>query len=131
MCTTASIVQAVLLMSVCSGLCFSAGQQGHDVRALYSYKPRHNGQVAMEVGDLLGIAGNEKDGTSKGMHHKSNKYGEFFSYLVEEVPIVTDFPTYPGIWDLYIGGHTAPNAYPMNVICSLSLQIIPIQISLI
>ena len=74
-----------------------AGQQGHDVRAVYSQKPRHNGQVAMDVGDLLGIAGNEKDGTSKGKHRKTNKYGEYYSYLVEEVPIVTDFPTYPGI----------------------------------
>ena len=65
---------------------------------MYSQKPRHKDQLAMDVGDLVGIAGNEKDGTSKGKHRKTNKYGEYYSYLVEEVPIVTDFPTYPGIW---------------------------------
>ena len=80
-------------------LCFvyPAGQHDHEVRALYSQKPRHNGQVAMDAGDLLGIAGNEKDGTSKGKHRKSDKYGEYFSYLVEEVPVIADFPTYPGV----------------------------------
>jgi len=51
----------------------------------------------MDAGDLLGVAGNEKDGTSKGKHRKSNKYGEYFSYLVEEVPVIADFPTYPGV----------------------------------
>ena len=86
----------VLRTCVCVSLC-SPGQQGHDVRAVYPQTPRHNGQVAMEAGDLLGIAGNEKDGTSKGKHRKSNKYGEYYSYLVEDVPIVTDFPTYPGV----------------------------------
>ena len=80
-------------------LCFvhPAGQHDHEVRALYSQKPRHNGQVTMDAGDLLGIAGNEKDGTSVGKHRKSNMYGEYFSYLVEEVPLIANFPTYPGV----------------------------------
>ena len=48
----------------------------------------------MKVGDLIGIAGNEKDGTSKGRNRRTSLYGEYLSYKVEEVPIIADFPTY-------------------------------------
>ena len=75
-------------------LSFVLGQQGHEVEALYSQTAEKQGQIEMQVGDLVGIAGDEKDGTSKGKNRRTSAYGEYLSYKVEEVPIIADFPTY-------------------------------------
>ena len=72
---------------------FVLGQQAHEVKALYSQTAEKQGQIEMQVGDLVGIAGNEKDGTSKGKNKRTSAYGEYLSYKVEEVPIIADFPT--------------------------------------
>ena len=74
-------------------LSFVLGQQAHEVKALYSQTAEKQGRIEMQVGDLLGIAGNEKDGTSKGKNKRTSAYGEYLSYKVEEVPIIADFPT--------------------------------------
>ena len=55
------------------------------------------GELSFEVGDLLGIAGNEKDGTSVGIHRKTSRKGKYPSYKVEEELIIRDFPTYPEV----------------------------------
>ena len=64
------------------------------MKALYSQKAEKQGQIEMQVGDLVGIAGNEKDGTSKGKNWRTSQYGEYLSYKVEEVPVIAEFPTY-------------------------------------
>ena len=69
------------------------GQQAHEVKALYGQTPAHHGQIDMQVGDVIGIAGNEKDGSSKGKNRRTSAYGEYLSYKVEEIPVIADFPT--------------------------------------
>ena len=74
---------------------YFGGQQGHDVRAVQSH--RGTSGLKFDKGDLLGIAGNQKDGQSVGEHRKSHVRGNFPSYKVEEEVIVADFPTYPNV----------------------------------
>lgn len=72
---------------------YYGGMEDHYVRVLYPHKPRSAGQLELEIGDTINLAGNEKDGTSKGrLHH--GKYGEFLSYKTEDIFRIVDFPTY-------------------------------------
>ena len=74
---------------------YFGGQQGHDVRAVQSH--RGPSGLKFEKGDLLGIAGNQKDGQSVGEHRKTSSRGNFLSYKVEEEVILADFPSYPNV----------------------------------
>ena len=73
---------------------YFGGMQGHHVRVIYPQKSHRVDQLELEIGDVISIAGNEKDGTSKGTLHRTQKYGEFLSYKVENVLRIVDFPTY-------------------------------------
>lgn len=73
---------------------YYGGMQGHHVRMMYPQKPRTSSQLELKVGDTLSIAGNEKDGTSKGRVHRTGTYGEYLSYKAENVLRIVDFPTY-------------------------------------
>ena len=71
---------------------YFGGQQAHDVMALQTHQSTSS--FSFEKGDLLGIAGNEKNGQSVGVHRKTSARGNFPSYKVEEEVILADFPTY-------------------------------------
>lgn len=82
---------------------YFGGQQPHNVVAIQSHKftkpqKQHNKKelpdVSFKEGDLLGIAGNEKDGYSVGVHRKSQLKGKYPSYKVEEQVLVADFPSF-------------------------------------
>ena len=75
---------------------YFGGQQAHNVKAIQGHKGRDH-MFSFERGDLMGIAGNEKDGTSVGEHRKHHMRGQFPSYKVEEEVIIRDFPTYPDV----------------------------------
>jgi len=74
---------------------YFGGQQAHDVKALQRHQSTSS--FSFEKGDLLGIAGNEKNGQSVGVHRKTSVRGNFPSYKVEEEVILVDFPTYPDV----------------------------------
>ena len=71
---------------------YFGGQQAHNVKAVQNHEAE--GEINFKTGDLLGIAGNEKNGFSVGKHTKTKKRGQFPSYKVEEHVLVADFPTY-------------------------------------
>ena len=73
---------------------YFGGMQGHHVKMIYPQKSRSSNELDLEVGDTLSLAGNEKDGTSKGRVHRTGKYGEYLSYKAEDVLRIEDFPTY-------------------------------------
>ena len=73
---------------------YFGGMQGHHVKMIYPQKSQSSSQLELEVGDTISIAGNEKDGTSKGRVHRTGKYGEYLSYKAEDVFRIVDFPTY-------------------------------------
>lgn len=72
---------------------YYGGMQGHHVRAIYPHKPRSSNQLELVAGDVIAVAGNEKDGTSKGRVQRTGKYGEYLSYKAEEIFRIEDFPT--------------------------------------
>lgn len=73
---------------------YYGGMQGHHVRMIYPQKSQSPDQLELQVGDTISIAGNEKDGTSKGTQHRTGRYGEYLSYKAENVLRIEDFPTY-------------------------------------
>ena len=73
------------------------GQQPHYVRAIESHKKRNQKEISFNAGDLIAIAGNEKDGTSVGTVLHTSNMGVFPSYKVDDDTLVADFPTYPAV----------------------------------
>lgn len=76
---------------------YFGGQQAHDVVAIEDHTPTSNSghsEVPFQIGDRLGIAGNEKNGYSVGIHRRTHVRGEYPSYKVEEYVQTEEFPTY-------------------------------------
>ena len=89
---------------------YFGGQQPHNVVAIQNHKSTKSQKqyyekvpdVNFEEGDLLGIAGNEKDGYSVGIHRKSQQKGKYPSYKVEEQVLVADFPSFDEVkWSFW------------------------------
>ena len=75
---------------------YYGGQQPNLDVALHSHKAASPGELSFEAGDLIGIAGNLKNGWSVGATQKKRHIrGKFPSFKVEGQPLVADFPTYP------------------------------------
>lgn len=53
--------------------------------------------MALNPGDIVGIAGNHWDGYSKGVNRRTNQDGLYPSYKMEEVVDIADFPSYVGV----------------------------------
>ena len=73
---------------------YFSGHQGQHMRMIYPQKSHMPDQLELEVGDIISIAGNEKDGTSKGRVHRTGRRGKYLSYKAENVLRIEDFPTY-------------------------------------
>ncbi|XP_013422050.1 alpha-(1,6)-fucosyltransferase [Lingula anatina] len=73
---------------------YYGGQHGHNQIAIYAHSPRP-GEIPLEPGDLVGIAGNHWDGYSKGENKRVSKTGLYPSYKVKEKIEIAKFPTYP------------------------------------
>lgn len=77
---------------------YFGGQQGHNMVAIQNHKaPPNQNELSMNIGDILSIAGNEKNGYSVGRKLSTKKHGQYPSYKVEEEVLVADFPTYNNI----------------------------------
>ncbi|ESO93492.1 hypothetical protein LOTGIDRAFT_178508 [Lottia gigantea] len=74
---------------------YFGGQNAHNMVALENYKAKHSKEIDLEVGDLVGIAGNHWDGYSKGANRRSGRSGLYPSYKVENKVMVAEMPTYP------------------------------------
>ena len=48
----------------------------------------------MDVGDVLGVAGNHWDGFNKGRNHRTNRVGLYPEFKTKEKLRVVQFPTY-------------------------------------
>ena len=67
------------------------------MKAIADHTSTYSNELSMKAGDQLGIAGNEKDGRSVGIHVQSSMRGDFPSYKLEEEVLVVNFPTYPEV----------------------------------
>lgn len=73
---------------------YYGGQSAHYQVALVKHMPR-SGELGLEPGDRVSIAGNHWDGFSKGRHERTGNVGIYPSYKVREYVDIVEFPTYP------------------------------------
>lgn len=51
-------------------------------------------EIALEPGDIVGIAGNHWDGYSKGSNKRTGAIGLYPSYKTEDKKVIVKYPTY-------------------------------------
>lgn len=76
---------------------YFGGQNAHNLRAVEKHVPYNEDTLNLEVGDLLGIAGNHWDGYSKGTNRRLGKTGLYPSYKVVNDVVAVEMPTYPEV----------------------------------
>lgn len=57
-----------------------------------AHKAKTNDEIDLEVGDVIGIAGNHWNGYSKGTNRRTGSFGLYPSYKVREKWIIVAFP---------------------------------------
>ena len=72
---------------------YYGGQTGHQQRAIYPHTGT-GAEISLEVGDLVGIAGNHWDGYSKGTNKRTRSVGLYPSYKVKEVYSLVKYPIF-------------------------------------
>ncbi|VDM44450.1 unnamed protein product [Toxocara canis] len=73
-------------------LYYYGGQQAHEQVVVEAYKAESKEEINIEVGDVIGVAGNHWDGFSKGVNRRTGMIGLYPSYKVREKWIVVPFP---------------------------------------
>lgn len=82
---------------------FYYGGQGKRLyKAIYDHVPPVSGEIAIKVGDSMGVAGNHWDGFSKGTNQRTGETGLYPSYKVKELVVTANFPTYPGAENFHL-----------------------------
>ncbi|XP_054262328.1 alpha-(1,6)-fucosyltransferase [Macrosteles quadrilineatus] len=76
---------------------YFGGQQIHRRKAILDHKSRGLDQMDLNVGEMVGVAGNHWDGYSKGRNLRTNQIGLYPSFKVEDVVEAVEFPTYPQV----------------------------------
>ncbi|GMR59148.1 hypothetical protein PMAYCL1PPCAC_29343 [Pristionchus mayeri] len=72
---------------------YFGGQLPHEQVAIEIHEAENEKEMDLEVGDVIGIAGNHWDGFSKGINRRTGRVGLYPSYKVQEKWRVVDFPS--------------------------------------
>lgn len=76
---------------------YYGGQNSHNREAVIPHRPKNHDEIYMNVGDLVGVAGNHWDGYSKGRNVRTNQNGLFPSFKVIDRVETADFPKYADV----------------------------------
>ncbi|PSN45403.1 Alpha-(1,6)-fucosyltransferase [Blattella germanica] len=76
---------------------YYGGQSSHTQVAVLPHHAREYGEMNLEKGDLVGIAGNHWDGYSKGKNLRTGQIGLYPSFKTQDRIEAADFPTYPQV----------------------------------
>lgn len=76
---------------------YYGGQNAHNQVAVIGHKPRNLDEIELEVGDLVGVAGNHWNGMSKGKNRRTNQVGLFPSFKVMDRIETAKLPLYPNV----------------------------------
>lgn len=79
---------------------YFGGQNGHQWQIFQQHVAKNGDEISLNVGDLVGIAGNHWNGYSKGKDMKTHKSGLFPSYKATDKIERVKMPTYPEVPDL-------------------------------
>jgi len=72
---------------------YYGGQDEHQQEAVLNHHAVH-GEIELEVGDVMGVAGNHWDGFNKGRNHRTNRVGLYPEFKTREKLRIVEFPTY-------------------------------------
>ncbi|KAF6205365.1 hypothetical protein GE061_019536 [Apolygus lucorum] len=84
---------------------YYGGQALHKRVAVMRHKATSPDQMDLEVGDMVGVAGNHWDGYSKGRNLRTNRIALYPSFKVDDVVEAVEFPPYAEV-PLYDAGET-------------------------
>ena len=73
---------------------YYGGQRAHQQVAAYPHYSQRDDEISMQVGDVLGIAGNHWDGFSRGTNERTKQQGLYPSFKAVEKYDIVDFPPY-------------------------------------
>ncbi|XP_063364778.1 alpha-(1,6)-fucosyltransferase [Cydia amplana] len=73
---------------------YFGGQNAHDRAAIMPHEPNTNQEIAVQVGDLIGIAGNHWNGFGRGTNRRTNLNGLIPWYKTAEHLVLYPFPEY-------------------------------------
>ncbi|TKR60360.1 hypothetical protein L596_027617 [Steinernema carpocapsae] len=73
-------------------LYYYGGQHAHEQIVVEAYTWETPGEIDIEVGDVIGVAGNHWNGFSKGTNRRTGQVGLYPSYKVRENWRIVDFP---------------------------------------
>ncbi|XP_059046636.1 alpha-(1,6)-fucosyltransferase [Achroia grisella] len=73
---------------------YFGGQNAHDRIAVMPHSPEHSQDISLEVGDLIGIAGNHWNGYGRGTNKRSNMNGLIPWYKTADHLVLYPFPEY-------------------------------------
>jgi len=77
---------------------YYGGQDEHQQEAVLRHEVEgRSGEISLEVGDVLGVAGNHWNGFNKGRNHRTNRVGLYPEYKTKEKLRVVNFPKYPSV----------------------------------
>lgn len=73
---------------------YYGGQNAHNRIAVLPHDSERPGEISMNIGDLVGVAGNHWNGYSKGRNLRTNQIGLYPSFKVKDKVETAKFPTY-------------------------------------
>jgi len=73
---------------------YYGGQDEHQQEAVFNHHAVNYGEIEIEVGDVLGVAGNHWNGFNKGRNHRTNRVGLYPEFKTREKLRIVDFPKY-------------------------------------
>merc|ERR1712240_1003263 len=76
---------------------YYGGQDEHQQEAVLNHHAIHHGEIEVEIGDVLGVAGNHWDGFNKGRNHRTNRVGLYPEFKTREKLRIVNFPKYPSV----------------------------------
>lgn len=71
---------------------YYGGQGEHQQEVIYPHMRHSSAELDLEVGDVIGVAGNHWDGFNKGRNHRTNKVGLYPEYKTKEKLKIVKFP---------------------------------------
>lgn len=76
---------------------YYGGQNAHDRMAVMRHVANNNKDVNMEVGDLIGVAGNHWNGYGRGNNRRTNQMGLIPWYKTNDHLVLYPFPEYKNV----------------------------------
>ncbi|KAF4532303.1 hypothetical protein B566_EDAN010804 [Ephemera danica] len=73
---------------------YYGGQTAHHQEAVLEHKATRPEEIDLQIGDIVGVAGNHWDGYSKGKNTRTGRTGLYPSHKVVDRLELADFPTY-------------------------------------